>query len=125
MGYKLAISKKGYDVLTETDAKNFIFDSTLNHLKTAAGGNFQQTGSDTVTVAHGLGYRPLVVAYFFDTSDTTKYYIALSGAPSVSPARESAPANVSVYVDTTYVYFKVSSTITIEVQYEIFYEGDA
>lgn len=125
MTNKIMITKPGYDTLSEPEDKNKVFDSDLNHLKTFSYGSFQQVGNATVEVTHSLGYRPLVLAYFCDTSDTFKWYITLSGAPDTGPVRISAPANVSLYVDTSKVYFKITDNSgTVRVDYEIFYEGD-
>ena len=126
MTYVIKLSKPGFNVNTATD-KQLALSSELNHLKTSTSSSFQKTGDGTQTVAHGLGYQPLVICYFRDTvTNNTRWYISMSGAPSVSPARFSAPCNVSVYVDATNVYLNVTGNAgTIDVKYEIFYEGDA
>lgn len=125
MTTKIVVTKPGYDSVTEPNDKNKIFDSDLNHLKTHSYGSFQQVGDGTTEITHNLGYRPLVVAYFQDIVDTTKWYITLSSY-SATPARQSAPANVSLSVDSSKVYFKtLGNESTLNVQYEIFYEGDA
>lgn len=126
MSVILAITKPTFDVLTETNPKNFIFHSELNHLKTAVYGTFTVSGNGVVTVAHGLGYRPMALAYYCDTSNNTDWYITMGTYPSGDPFRVSAPANVAVLADTTNVYFDVSGNTGDEllVHYEIFFEGD-
>jgi len=127
----LRISKSTYSAITETDPRNLIFDSGLNHLKTSTPGSFSRTlagGANTVvTVAHGLGINPLAMAYFNETSNS-KWLVSSSVAPSTSGFRYSADVSLSIYCDTTNVYFKllngVGSSRTVDVEYEIFYEGD-
>jgi len=123
------ITKSTFNVLTESDPKNFIFDSSLNHIKTSGSGNFQRTvtagNSTVVSVAHGLGYKPLVLAYFRSTANNN-WFISVAQIEPTN-ARLNINFNVELYVDTTYVYFKINNysgvTYTIEVQYEIFFEG--
>jgi hypothetical protein len=130
MTYVLKITKPTYDVLTETDARNFIFNSDLNHLKTYGSINFQRTvtagNSTIVTVAHGLGYKPLVLAYFRSTANSN-WFITMTQVEATS-SRLGLNCNVELYVDSTYVYFKInnydaSATFTIEVKAEVFFEG--
>lgn len=131
MGIVFKTTKPGYDVLSEDDPNNFIFNSEFNHLKTYSSSNFTSTVASlsevTVPVAHNLGYRPLVMCYFRNTANN-KWFIN-SAQPDVIEDRYSILANVSVSVDTTNVYFRVSNTsgasMDIQVKYEIFYEGDA
>ena len=131
MAQKIVITKAGFNALTETDPKNFIFSSDLNHLKNAIAGTFTETiaagGSYTKTVAHGLGsVHPLCMAYFRDTSGST-WLIALTEFGVNALDRISTEFSVEIYTDTTNVYIKVrnnyASSKTIEVQYEIFYEN--
>ena len=133
MAHKIVISKATYDASNNALAdKNKIFDSDLNHLKTFSSDSFSRELADmantTVTVEHNLNYRPLSIAYFTESGDTSKYKITMSGAPSVDPVRYSvSDVNVSMYCDTTNTYFKLCNyagvTRTITVKYEIFYEG--
>lgn len=126
----LKISKPTFNVLTETDAKNFILDASLNHLKTSSSGSFTRTrppvSSLVVYTAHGLGYKPLVFAYFRSTANNN-WFISMAQIEPTN-ARLGALFNVELYVDATNVYFKLNNysasiTYTIEVQYEIFFEG--
>jgi len=127
----LKIAKPGFNSLTETNPKNLIFDSSLNHLKNKIAGSFTQTiaagGNYTETVAHGLGsVHPLCMAYFRDTS-TNNWLIALTEFGVNSSDRKSTEFSVEIFTDTTNVKIKVinnfATSKTIEVQYEIFYEN--
>lgn len=125
------ITKAGFNVLTETDPKNMIFDSTVNHAKTAQDGSFTQAVSSfsntEVTVNHSLGIRPLALAYWRNTANSD-WFIPMS-TPEVTTTRLSTGSlNVEIYVTTTQVKFNLinesGSSKTFEVQYEIFYEGE-
>lgn len=120
------ISKPGFDVY-DPDPRNLIFHSDRNHLKTAASGSFQKvfgsSGVQSQIISHSLGYRPLVLSYFKNVADG-RYLICYADAPS-SYYRLSGNVNVSFRVSTTQVIFSLesSSALTVEVEYEIFYEG--
>ena len=131
MSYGIRISKAGYDVIQETDPKNMIFDSDLNHLKTAGSGTLTKTvsaGSSSITeVAHTLGVRPLVLAYFHKAT-INKWYICMA-QPETTQTRQYELFNVEVYVTTTKVIFNFinssASSVDFELKYEYFYEGDS
>lgn len=129
----IKITKAGFNVLTENDPRNFIFDSTLNHLKTAGSGTIVKTiaansiGSETV--AHGLGILPLVTGYFRDTvTNNGRWYITMSQPVDVVLSRPLAEINVSHSIDTTNIYFYFINDYAvsheIELKYEFFYEGN-
>lgn len=132
MAFTIKVSKPGYEVQDETDARNFIFDSDYNHLKTAGSGSFQKTlgngASTTQTVAHGLDYRPLLLCYWMEDSEA-KWRIA-SVDPEHSELRPGTNSNVTPYCDDTNVYFEVyngngaGGDRTYTIKYEYFYEGD-
>lgn len=131
MAQKIVITKAGFNALTETDPKNFIFDSSLNHLKTTQSGSVTLTiGTSSTaqgTVTHSLGYRPLVLAYFNDRADTAKWYNCMT-QPEVTNTRRSTLLNVEIVSGTGNVVFnginRKSSIGTVDIQYEIFYEGE-
>ena len=131
MSYGIRVSKAGYDVVQETDPKNMIFDSDFNHLKTAGNGTLTKTvsssSSSTTNVAHSLGVRPLVLAYFREASDT-KWYVCMA-QPETTQTRQYENYNVEVYVTTTNVTFNFvnssGSSVDFELKYEYFYEGDS
>lgn len=131
MAQKIIITKAGFNALTETDPKNFIFSSDLNHLKNKIASSFTETiasgGDFTATIAHGLGsVHPLCMAYFRE-SGGSNWHIAMTNFGVAFGDRKSTEFHVEIYSDTTNVYIKVingySSSKTIEVQYEIFYEN--
>jgi len=129
MALVVKISKPGFDVLGESDPNNLIFDGEINHLKTSEGDSYTQTvsafGNSTKTITHSLGYKPLAMAYFRDTSNNN-WYIANSDPEDLGGRYVSS--NCSLYVDDTFVYMKLdnnsASSKEYEVRYEIFYEGD-
>lgn len=131
MPTKIKISKSGYEVIEENNPNNLIFDSSLNHLKTKTAGSFTQSVADTdtytKTITHGLTYKPLVMAFWRDTANS-RWFIT-SADPEQTIGRYSIGANCSLYVDDTFVYIKIwnytGSTVTFEVRYEIFYEGES
>lgn len=131
MVQKIIVSKAGFNALTEADQKNLIFSSDLNHLKNKIAGSFTETlaagATHTETVAHGLGaVHPLCMAYFRDTS-TNNWLIVMTTVVTPATDRKSTEFSVEIYIDTTNVYIRVqngySTTKTIEVQHEIFYEN--
>lgn len=133
MSVVIKVSKPGYNVDEEADPRNFIFNSDYNHLKTAGSGEFQttlaSTASSVETIAHGLGYKPLSMAYWKEDSED-KWRIA-STNPEHSEFSVSTNATVSLYCDDTNVYIEVYNGFasggnrTFTVQYEFFYEGES
>lgn len=133
MAFKIKISKPNFNVLAETNPKNLIFDSDLNHLKNKIASSFTTTlasgGSFTQTVAHGLGaVRPLAMAFFRDTAGSDWFISFNENFPGGGgELRKSTSIQCELYTDTTNVYIKVTNNSgvskTVEVQYEIFYEN--
>ena len=109
MATKLAISKSGFNVLTETNPKNFIFSSdygTLKyHTKTTLNVSFDADAgivAGQATYTHNLGYYPYVEVL-------VRVYI---GSPAGN--YEYCPffgSGVSVAYDATYKI--TSSTIVV------------
>lgn len=129
----MAISKPGFDVLTETDPQNFIFDSELNHLKTAGYGTVTLTagsaGTQVQTVAHSLGYQPLVLAYYHNTvTNSDRWFITTTIFPSTGISRLSTNDSVAAFAGTGSIGFlyknQAGSAGTVELLYEYFYEGN-
>lgn len=126
----LRITKPTYNALTETNPRNFIFSSDFNHLKTAASGTISKTlagnTSTSQTVAHGLSVLPLVLGYFRQSGED-EWYITMSAAAAVILTRPLIDLNVAAAVDSTYVtFFFINDNAaqrTIELRYEILYEG--
>lgn len=130
MAIKIIITKAGYNALTETDPRNLIFDSSLNYLKTAGSGSITKTlsgnSTDSQSVAHGLGYYPLVSGFYRNTSDGN-WFIIMSTPAATVLSRPLTDLNVGVGVTTSNLVFYFindnASSREIEVQYEYFYEG--
>ena len=106
--YGMKISKDGYDV-KDASIKNLILTSEANQWKTHLKGSVTFTsGSQTVTIAHGLGYTPaflwLYHSVYWTGDDANRYYWGGSSNNSA---------------DDTYLYV-YGSDIGDIVQYVIF-----
>ena len=66
--YRFRVAKSGYNVLTETDDRNIIFDSSFNIFKIYQTGTVSITVSGnqetTASITHSLGYEPMVLWAF-------------------------------------------------------------
>ena len=81
MSYKIAISKPGYNVLTETDPNNLIFSSDYGTLKYFTSGsltisvsvaaNTQYSVSNSIV--HNLGYLPFTIVFGNQPKSMTGY----------------------------------------------------
>jgi len=123
MGYKLKISKAGYNVLTETSPDNLVLDSDYDTLKYHASGSVNVTvsGADAEqSIEHDLGYVPFFTAfvnYFADPVGT---------AYNMCPGTWNDVGNycyAQCYATTTRLYFKVftnSASQTFTFKYKIF-----
>ena len=73
MTQTIAVSKAGNNVLTATDPNDFIFHSNYNTFKIIATGIASfigvAAGIYTKTISHGLGYIPIVEAFFLCDSN--------------------------------------------------------
>jgi len=122
MGYKIAISKAGYNVLTETDPNNLIFSSDYNTLKYDIAGtlSFNMGGSGskyydyTAEVLHNLGYIPFFWAE--GKMGTAEYQVLPNGNHGYD--------NMEIYADSTKIYcyaqIFLTSTMTFIFNYKIF-----
>jgi len=68
MTYIIAVSKTGYNVLTETDPNLFIFHSSYNTFKILAQGTASHTIPASTTgsiknIAHGKSFKPFVFIF--------------------------------------------------------------
>jgi hypothetical protein len=132
MTYVLRIAQKGYDA--EKDPKErMVFDSRYDTLKLKASGSGSQSvpaaslatytpGTATVTIAHGCGYKPVVMVFCssqWRTSDKLSPYAYRSiGAIS--------PDGGSYSVDATNLYIQLfngnpTGAKTIYYRYHIYY----
>lgn len=121
MGYKIRVAKDGYNVETETNLNNIVYDSDYDTLKYYVSG----TGSLVVnganaegTVTHNLGYVPFFTVYHNTPSNSSRF--------SMTPfAFEDAGfyVYISAYADSTKIYFTVhtnSAVATIDFLYKIY-----
>ena len=128
--YGFRISKTGSDVKT-CDDKDCVLTSKYSTLK----GSLEGSGSSTVTengsarvitIAHGLGYIPMVQAYFKDTDGV--YLDAYYYLTPFQYFDGTILVITSAYADTTNVYLEFaienfgggSDTIDVDYQYYIF-----
>ena len=119
MGQKIRISKSGFNVLTETDTDNIVYDSDYDTLKYYTSGyvNVTPVGADKEeTVAHNLGYIPFFIAYVNNFSPS---HNMCPGEFDDTPGYVSADA----YADSSNLYFKIHTdynTATFNFRYFIF-----
>ena len=126
MSFEAAVSKPGFNVLTETGPDNLVFSSDYNTLKYYLSGSYVMTASvnTEVTIAHNLGYTPFFVA-FTDAVATNPIGIAntyslIEYADLVGGVFVATRA----YVDSTNLYLSAnigfSTSYTIHWYYKIF-----
>jgi hypothetical protein len=119
---KLRIAKPGFNVLTETNLDNIIFDSSYNTLKYYLSGSVDLvvTGSDAeVEITHGLGFVPFFIAYVNLYAGDDEYYNICPGKFADVGIYDYAQA----YADNQKLYFKVytnSVSNTFNFRYKIF-----
>lgn len=116
--YGLKVSKPGFDVYDTADT-NLIFNSNQNMFKIVTSGNatvtvpdpFPATTNRTTSVAHGLGYRPIVTAWV-EAPSTGGF--SIDGQTTAVPATASftgSPGNIAliiyINVDNTNITFNV------------------
>ncbi|MEM5875572.1 MAG: hypothetical protein QXX45_03330 [Candidatus Aenigmatarchaeota archaeon] len=87
MTYLLAVSRYGYNVLTETNHYKFIFNSNYNTFKIISSGTYSGSIPSssyfvTYSVSHNLGYVPLVHAFCKENSSG---YVLLPNERLTSP----------------------------------------
>jgi hypothetical protein len=142
MSYKLAISKPTKNVLTATDADDFIFNSDYDTLKYETQGKitvtvdysdyyhseyndiygFMYYHRKVGTVAHGLGYTPYFAGYTISSDDPLEMIQLPYGF-----ADAGYFVSESIYADSSNLYFVVmfnnssnSGTADVELSYRIF-----
>ena len=119
---KLRIAKSGYNVLTETNLDNIIFDSSYNTLKYYLSGSVDLVvaGSDAETeITHGLGFVPFFVVYVNLYGGDNEYYNMCPGKFADAGVYDYAQA----YIDNQKLYLKVytnSASNTFNFRYKIF-----
>ena len=124
--YRFRVSKSGFNVLTETDPRNIIFDSTFNILKVYATGTVEVDVDDGnysgyADVAHSLGYPPMVSLALY--SDGTfqqvneilasgRYYVASSSGGSPIIPVLAPTKRVKVYSATDKIRIQVERSVS-------------
>lgn len=115
--------------LNNRNSQDIGFSSLYNTLKTFKSGIISKavagSSSDTISVAHGLGYRPAFNAYFRDTLSGEVYPIA-SGFEDINFGRSGAEINVHGKSDNANVIFVIfnnnAASRNVDIFYEVFYE---
>lgn len=117
----IRISKPGFNVFSETDINNIVFDSDYDTLKYHASGSISLAASGAnaeTTVTHGLGYIPFFVVFYKSPISTTRY--------SATPEAFVDVGNYSficAYADDDKIYFTIHTNVlnaTIDFEYKIF-----
>lgn len=108
--YGLKISRPTKDA-SSTDLKDFSFHSGYPPLSIVSTVTLQTTsGNQTVSAAHGLGFRPAFTGVMHNES---------SGIFYVLPYYIYGAATYEVYVDSTHVYARTYSIATNTINYKI------
>lgn len=118
--YGLKVSQPGEDVYTAEDDE-LVFNSDNNVLKIVFSGTAAQTvaslaqdATDTVTVAHNLGYIPAAIIYLNGTGSTYLTADRHYTPPVTVPVKVGAtyyPGVIHTFeLDSTNIYFKVTNS---------------
>jgi len=112
MAQTLRISRPGYNALTDTDIDHYSLyaDSDNVLIKEKTRGSTSVSASSTNSVAHGLSYVPLFMAYFND--GTRENWVFGTGIYGLW----------EVYADTTNIHFKNKDSSSRTFKYYIFYD---
>jgi hypothetical protein len=106
----LAVSREGYNVLTETNPDNFQFHSKYPTLKYYSEGTYTMTVSNTTVypVYHGLGYVPVFIGFVNDIAGifTSSYAIAPYYWGRSIIYQPNQDIGAFVYADANYLYLK-------------------
>jgi len=127
----IACADSGINPKTETNPDKFKFHSLYPTLKYDVSDSYSMTVSETTvhTIAHGLGYTPVVIPFVNDIAGviTNGYSLApyyWGRSTFFSPSNDIA---AFVYVDDTYIYLKayyqanaVGTSKTFNFYYKIF-----
>lgn len=110
MDYGIKVSRPGFDVKTATPAQ-LAFSSKYQTLKVHSqhSGEIKDSTGRTITIAHGLGYKPMFVVhgevYPSDLPDT--FFLAPYTEGGVYPLWASQ-THLYAYADNTNIYIKAS-----------------
>jgi len=124
MTQKIVLTKSGFNAVTETDARNKIFDSSYETLKYFSSGEVtvaRSGASASGTFTHNLGYIPFFIVYVDYSADDADfvqcpfYFADFTGY-----------VFIAAWADSTKLYFEVEasvappSTLTYHFEYKIF-----
>ena len=114
MGGSLRVALPGYNALTDTNPDHFALysDEDWILIKEKLRGTLTFTGTETQTIAHGLGYVPVCFVYYEKSS-------GVWAMPRMATAADAVP--VYVEIDDTNLYVS-SNSWSGNVKYYIFYD---
>lgn len=119
--FGIKISEPGVSVLTATEDQLFFTTRKLTN-KIALEGSITTTANTTYNIPHGLGYRPVAIAYAKETGSSKRYkvprYIPESVFQDQFPSLDST--NGTIQTDSTNL--KITTTSACEIYYRIFLE---
>ncbi|MCR4330019.1 MAG: hypothetical protein NUV65_05765 [Candidatus Roizmanbacteria bacterium] len=112
MAYTLRVSLPGYNALTDSDPRHYsLFADTDNILiKEKVRGSVSVADYSSESIAHGLSYAPLFMAFASDGS----YQYWVSGLNIYALFR--------VWSDETYIHLTNSDSVSRTFKYYIFYD---
>lgn len=135
MDYGIKISKEGKSI-TSTDPLDYIFSSQFSSVKVVQEppSKAYQTvvvgagSSQTVTIAHNLGFIPLVMVFTELNPGSGRWYssTAVGGPDDLTQITVENVEN-GTYVDSTNVYIKYTNSTgsSMSVKYYYYIFGDA
>lgn len=126
-GFKYSTGNKS--IINNSNPLEIGYSSRFQTLKIFKSGKVSSAASagvnTTVTVAHGLSYRPAFNAYFTDTL-TSEYYQIMSGFEDITFTRVASEINVhgkSNNYNLVFVIFNnAASSKNVDIYYDIFVE---
>lgn len=113
MAYGIRVSLPGYNALTDTNPDHFALKSDLNDIliKEYTRGTIIVPSSTEVAINHNLGYAPFYLIYY--TYNNLKNYAYSAGLYSF----------FKTYSTTSQIFFKNPISISILINYYIFYDN--
>ena len=131
MTFGFKVSKSGIDVLTNTDDKNFSFNSDENVLKIAFRGNLSVSvtyvddgfgspiGQATNSFSHNLGYVPISFAFSTDYGLQIPYFWNVGAGVSTTFSYRIDNSKLYISVDDSGQFGNIGDTIVFNFKYQI------
>lgn len=121
MTYSIKVSKAGYDVLTESDINNYIFDSEKNTFKIidedSLTGQTVNADPKTFTVAHNQDSTPTVYAF----AKFPDNYVSLPNETDYSFGDRGKWWKVTVdSTNINFIFYRPGSNYDVDIKYYIF-----